>query len=99
MKQYPEQSPYVKGNKVWLNLDNDQELIISPQARKILECYKIDEQRFIDQLKEMLKLFTNVGHGMSFHRISVRKTSIQDIGPYIQINLYDIHGEALSTQK
>ncbi|VVB52003.1 Uncharacterised protein [uncultured archaeon] len=97
---YPEQSEYVKGTKVWLSLPDDQEIVISPQARKILQMYEVDEKAFIEYLKQMLKLFSNLGSDktMKCHRISVKKASLTEFNSedgwcaHIRIDIKDIHG-------
>lgn len=77
MKKYPEQSPYVTGNKIWLDLGNKQQLIISPQAREVIAFCGINEEIFVQKLKELLKT-CSTDLEYPFHRISVSKASVPD---------------------
>jgi len=74
LKTYPEQSPYVKGKKIWLELEDDRKIVISPQARNIIQYSSINEELFISKLKE---LFTDclTKIDFPFHTISVSKAS------------------------
>jgi len=98
--KYPEQSEYVKGNKIWLELGNDQELIVSSQAREVLKFYGVNEEKFVSKLKDLLKeCFTDLeeieGFVYSFHTLSVSKASLNydDETPHIRIDIYDNHGK------
>ena len=72
-QKYPEQSEYVSGNKIWLMLSNQQEIIVSPQAREVLRIYGIDEEKFLEKLKDLLNdCFSEIW--FPFHRVSVSKT-------------------------
>lgn len=72
-KKYPEQSEYVSGKKIWLMLPNQQEIIVSPQAREVLRRYGIDEEKFLEKLKDLLNdCFSEIK--FPFHRVSVTKT-------------------------
>jgi len=90
LKTYPEQSPYVKGKKIWLELENDRKIVISPQARDIIQFTGINEELFISKLKE---LFTDCLTELDFplHSIIVSKAS-DSLGlesPYLRIDLKD----------
>lgn len=101
-KTYPAQSPYIKGNKIWLELLDDQEIIVSPQAREALAFHGVNEEKFIQKMKELLhECFTNLSeHGgftFSFHTLSVSKSSLhwsdeENKTPHIKIEIYDCHG-------
>jgi hypothetical protein len=53
-KKYSGQSEYVRGNKIWLELPTDQSLVISAQARELIDCLGFDEAKFVQKLKELL---------------------------------------------
>lgn len=53
-RKYPEQSEYVKGNKIWLNLPNEQSIVISAQARELLDFNNIDEAKFVQKMRELM---------------------------------------------
>jgi hypothetical protein len=53
-KKYEGQSEYVKGNKIWLELPTGQSLVISAQARELIDCLEFDESKFVQKLKELL---------------------------------------------
>lgn len=103
--KYPEQSKYVKGKKIWLNLPNDQTIIVSAQARDVLKFHKVDEAKFIQKMRELLsECFTDLitdkrGYTYSFERLSVSKASstfyVEDGGeaPFIKIEIYDCTGK------
>lgn len=82
IKVYPEQSPYVKGKKIWLDLPTGQTIIVSPQAREVLKFYDVDEAKFVQKMRELLShCFTNLetdkqGFTYSFERLSVSKASV-----------------------
>lgn len=101
MITYPEQSKYVKGTKIWLDLPNDKNIIVSPQARKLLTFFKVDEQKFILQLKTMLELFGNLdGKGYSFHRISVGlETREEGEDSHLIIRIYDHYSLPIPTEQ
>lgn len=78
-KVYPEQSEWVKG-KIWLELPNSQRICVSPQARNVLKFYNVDEERFIQKMRELLKeCFSNLkqekGYDFSFRDLFVSKAS------------------------
>jgi len=52
-KQYPDAKVY--GNKLYFELPTHQELYVSTQAREILDNFHIDEAKFIQKLKELMK--------------------------------------------
>jgi hypothetical protein len=80
---YPEQSPYVKGKKIWLKLPNNQRLVVSAQAREVLKWAEVDEKKFIKKLKELFaecftNTFTKEGWVFSFENCSVSKATSPD---------------------
>ena len=98
MKVYAEQSPFVKGKKIWLELGNNQTLVISPQAREVIVFYGIDEEKFVNKLKELFQeCFTELKY--PFHRISVSKASLPELsdeyGEYVhlKIEVRDAYGK------
>ena len=90
LKTYPEQSPYVKGKKIWLELENDQKIVISPQARDIINYSGLNEELFISKLKELFAdCLTDLD--FPFHTIIVSKAS-DSYGlenQYLRIDLKD----------
>lgn len=108
-KTYSEQSQYVKGNKIWLELSDDQEIIVSPQARETLAFHGVNEEKFIQKMKELLReCFTNLsehaGFTFLFHTLSVSKSALywsneEDKTPYIKIEIYDCHGTKKKEEK
>jgi hypothetical protein len=102
-KEYPEQSEFVKGKKVWLELSNEQTLVISPQARDVIKFYGIDEEQFIEKLKALLNVCANIR--FPFHRISVSKASVPELSDeygetvYLTINIRDSYGKPLEKER
>ena len=90
LKTYPEQAPYVKGKKIWLELEDDRKIVISAQARETIHFTHLDEALFISKLKELFSdCLTDLP--FPFHTIVVSKASDSwdpDI-PYLRIDLKD----------
>ncbi len=76
-KKYPEQNWAVHGNKIWLDLPEDRTIAINPQARKILQWAEVDEEKFIQKLKELQECFKNKQYG--FNMLYVGKTRIPEM--------------------
>ena len=90
LKIYPEQSPYVKGKKIWLELENDKKIVVSSQARDIIKLTGINEELFISKLKELFAdCLTNLD--FPFHTILVSKASDswEKKLPYLRVDLKD----------
>lgn len=84
-KTYPEQSSYVKGLKIWLDLNNRQKLVVSKQARGVLDFYGVDEKKFVEKLKALfLECFSDLqsegnrkDYNYSFEFCSVSKAKMK----------------------
>lgn len=88
LKTYPEQASYVKGNKIWLELENDQKIVISAQAREIIQFTNLNEELFISKLKDLfVDCLTDLP--FPFHTIIVSKASDSwdPKNPYLRIDL------------
>ena len=105
-KTYSEQSPYIKGLKLWLNLNERQTLVVSKQGRDVLDFYGVDEKKFVEQLKALfLECFSGLpskeGYDYRFEFCSVSKAKMRwlnedlDDGeiPHIRIDIYDCSGQ------
>lgn len=95
LKTYPEQASYVKGKKIWLELGNDQTIVVSAQARDVIQFASLDEELFISKLKELFSdCLTNLP--FPFHLITVSKASDSwdPYNPYLRVDIKDRWREA-----
>jgi hypothetical protein len=77
---YPDQSKWVHGSKIWLELPNEQRIVVSPQAREVLGFYNVNEEKFVQKMRELLlvcfsDLKQEAGFTFSFHDLCVSKAS------------------------
>jgi len=100
---YPDQSKWVHGTKIWLELPNEQRIVVSPQAREVLGFYNVDEEKFIRKMRELLlecfsDLKQEAGFTFAFHDLYVSKGSDVWFGtgeesvPCIQIEIRQCEG-------
>jgi hypothetical protein len=111
--KYPEQSPYVNGDKVCLRIDEDRNLVINAQARHNLKFYGVDEAKFIAKLKELfLECFSNLqseymrkDHVYNFEHCYVGKATFEherdEDGecPHFKIEIFECAGRAIQDKK
>lgn len=105
-KKYPEQSPYVHGDKICLQIDEDRNIVVNAQARYNLAFYGVNEEKFIAKLKELfLECFSNLhgegmreGYSYNFDHCYVGKATFEyerdEEGetPHFKIEIFDCAG-------
>jgi hypothetical protein len=106
--KYPGQSEYVKGGKILLELPNEQWVVISRQAREVLDFHNIDEPKFVQSMIDLLqgpmnelrkdsRGFVYSGRHLSVSRAVYpwdRSEHPEEYGdtPHIQIDIWDFTG-------
>jgi hypothetical protein len=74
--------------KIYRQLTDKAKLCITAQAKTVMECHEINEEKFIKKLEELFDECC-VNLEFPFHRVLVSKSSFNQLSYSLRIEIYD----------